>query len=191
MTDRLEPHDIRNPGTPDDQAYDVDLDTWATVTPSAAGKALVTSANYTSMRSLLSLVPGTNVQAYSTGIVYNVRVRNTIEEINAGKTLLSAVDGKKYRILNVKAIAYGGAVGATTTVDILGTQTSEVKLVTFAQADLTQSTVLTDAANGTVLADGASYKACDANTAITIGKTGSDLTTATGVDVIIQYVIEE
>ena len=190
MTDRLTPHDIRDPSTPSDQTYDADLDTWATVTPSSAGKALVAAGNYTAMRTLLSLTPGTDIQEYSAGTVLNVRLRNTIAEINAGKTLLAAVAGKSYRILNVKAIAYGGAVGATTTVDILGTQTTGVKLVTFAQADLAQSVVLSDVVDGTVLADGASYTACDVNTAITIGKTGSDLTTATGVDIILTYVIE-
>ena len=190
MTDRLSPHDVRDPGTLSYQPDDADLDVWATVTPSSAGKALVASANYTSMRVLLSLTPGTNVQAYSAATVLSVRVRSTVAEIKAGKDLLAAVTGKSYRILNVKAIAYGGAVGTTTTIDVLGTQSSGVKLVTFAQADLTQSAVLSDSANGTVLADGASYTACDAATAITIGQTGADADTATGVDVIIQYVIE-
>ena len=41
-----------------------------------------------------------------------------------------------------------------------------------------------------LLADGASFSACDANTAITIGKTGSSGTTATGIDVLLSYVIE-
>jgi len=79
-----------------------------------------------------------------------------------------------------------------TTVDLLGTQSSSgVKLVAYAQAQLTQSTVVYDGlTGGTVLADGASYQACDANTAITAGKTGSDVTTATGVDFVIEYVIE-
>ena len=78
-----------------------------------------------------------------------------------------------------------------TTVDVLGTQAAgSVKLVTFAQADLVQSAVLTDAADGTIIADGASYVACDVTTAITVGKTGGDIVTATGVDFIITYVIE-
>jgi hypothetical protein len=41
-----------------------------------------------------------------------------------------------------------------------------------------------------VLAAGASFVACDAGTAITIGKTGSTGTTATGVDVLLSYVLE-
>lgn len=122
----------------------------------------------------------------------NRRKRFTIAQINSGAELMPAVPGYKYRMLSAKAVAYGGAVGATTTVDILGTQgASSVKLVAFAQASLTQSTVLTAGVSGAaVLADGASFVACDAGTALTVGKTGSNLTTATGVDIILDYVIE-
>jgi hypothetical protein len=66
-----------------------------------------------------------------------------------------------------------------------------VKLVAYAQASLTQSTLLRDGASGsTLLADGASYVANDANTAITVNKTGASVTTATHIDVNFSYVIE-
>ena len=94
-------------------------------------------------------------------------------------------------MVNCKAIAVGGAAAAVTTVDVLGTQTTSQKLVAFAQANLTQSTVLTAGGTGTtVLADGASFVANDAGTAVTVGKTGSDVTTATHIDVIFDYVLE-
>lgn len=125
-------------------------------------------------------------------VVRNIRAKSTIAEVNAGKTLLPALDGYKYRMVDCLAIAIGGAAGAVTTVDILGTQTTEKKLVAYAQASLTQSTILrAGEAGAAVLADGASFVACDANKAITIGKTGSDITTATHVDVVLSYVIEE
>jgi hypothetical protein len=55
-------------------------------------------------------------------------------------------------------------------------------------AGLTRSAVLrAGATNATVLADGASFSECDANTAITIGKTGGDLATATHIDVLLTY----
>ena len=44
----------------DVQAYDADLATWAGLTPSLNAQSLVTAADYSAMRSLLSLVPGTN-----------------------------------------------------------------------------------------------------------------------------------
>jgi len=125
-------------------------------------------------------------------VALNHRHRVTIAEINAGHELLPAIAGKSYRMIQCQAIAYGGAVAATTTVDLLGTQgAGGVKLVAYAQASLTQSAVLVSGGTGAaVQADGASYIACNANTAITVGKTGADATTATGVDFILTYVIE-
>lgn len=124
--------------------------------------------------------------------VFSVRTRVPIASVNAGATLLPAVVGKKYRIVDCEVIAVGGAVGAVTTIDILGTQaTSSVKLVSFAQAQLTQSTVLYPGITGaTILADGASFAPCDANAAVTINITGSAATTATNIDVMINYALE-
>jgi len=48
----------------DVEAWDADLDTWATVTPSANGKSLVAGANYAAMKVLLDLEIGTDVLAY-------------------------------------------------------------------------------------------------------------------------------
>jgi len=124
------------------------------------------------------------------GAVVNVRQRFTIAEVNAGATLVPAVAGKSIRMVDCRAIAIGGAAGAVTTVDVLGTLTTARKLVAYAQANLTQSTVIgAGHAGGTVLADGASYTANDAGTAITVGKTGSNVTTATHIDVIFDYVL--
>ena len=126
-------------------------------------------------------------------MVQCVRRRFTIAQVNAGATILAAVGGIKFRMVSCKAIAVGGAAAAVTTVDILATAAAASrKLVAFAQANLTQSTVLTDGGTGgTVLADGASHTQNDANKAITIGKTGSDVTTATHIDVIFEYTAEE
>jgi hypothetical protein len=126
------------------------------------------------------------------GTTRSVRTRFTIAQVNAGATLLTAVPGMRYRMVSASAIAVGGAVGATTTVDILGTQSaSGVKLVAFAQANLTQNTQLTSGGTGAaILAGGLSYVLNDAGTAITVGVTGSAITTATHVDVIMTYVQE-
>lgn len=122
----------------------------------------------------------------------SARFRVLIANIIAGATLVAAIPLYKSRLIGCKAIAIGGAAGAVTTVDILATQgASVVKLVAFAQANLTQSTVLTaGGTGGAVLADGASYVQNDVNTAITIGQTGSNITTATAVDIILDYVVE-
>lgn len=124
--------------------------------------------------------------------VQNIRTRFTIAQINAGATLLAAIPGFKYRMVACSAISVGGAAAAVTTVDVLATQsTSSVKLVAFAQASLTQNTELKSGNSGAaILAGGVSYVANDANTAITVGKTNSDVTTATHIDVIFSYVVE-
>lgn len=124
-------------------------------------------------------------------VMYTRRTRFTIAQVNAGATLVAAIPGKSIRMVNCKAISVGGAAGAVTTVDVLGTASTSRKLVAFAQASLTQSAVLTAGGTGAaVLADGASYTANDAGTAVTVGKTGSNVTTATHIDVIFDYVVE-
>jgi hypothetical protein len=87
-------------------------------------------------------------------------------------------------------IAIGGNAQTATGVMVRGTQSaSVVKLMDAKVAGLTQSTLLRigTATNGLILADGASFVPNDANTAITIIKDGSDLATATNIDVLISY----
>ena len=123
------------------------------------------------------------------GVTHVHRHRVSTAEVNAGHELLPAISGYKYRIHDITLIAIGGNAATATTVDVLGTQSaSGVKLLAAAVAGLTRSAVLrAGATNATVLADGASFAECDANTAITIGKTGSDLATATHIDVLLTY----
>jgi hypothetical protein len=47
------------------QAWDAQLDTWATVTPSANGQSLVSAADYAAMRTLLDLEAGTDFYSVS------------------------------------------------------------------------------------------------------------------------------
>ncbi len=127
------------------------------------------------------------------GVVRSVRMRLTIAQVNAGATLVAAPGaGYALRLVDARAISVGGAAGAVTTVDVLGTQAaSSVKLAAFAQASLTQSAVLKAGGTGAaVLADGASFATNDANTAITAGKTNSDVTTATHIDFLLEYAVE-
>jgi len=123
----------------------------------------------------------------------SLRARVATANVNAGATLLPALPGYKYRLVDCRALAYGGAAAGVTTVDILGIQSAaSVKLVALAQASLTQSALLTaGGAGAAILADGASFVSCDANTPITIGITGSSMTTATGIDVLLGYTIEK
>lgn len=140
---------------------------------------------------VIHTLDGVNSRTFTPGVLYQVRRRCTAAEVNAGVTLLAAIAGFKYRMVNCSMIAYGGAVGAVTTIDVIGTQSTAQKLAAFAQASLTQSTELRAGDTGsTILADGASFVANDVNTAITVGITGSNVTVATGVDVILEYAVE-
>lgn len=129
--------------------------------------------------------------AGSAGGILNVRKRFTIAQINAGATLIPALPGIKIRMVDGFAISVGGAAAAVTTVDILATLTSSRKLVAFGQAALTQSALIrAGGTGGVILADGASFTANDAGTAVTVGKTGSDVTTATHIDISCTYSLE-
>jgi len=134
-------------------------------------------------------------QAVRTAMTMGVRTRFTIAQVNAGATLVAAVKGMAHRIVDLTMIAIGGAAETATSVDIIGTRSAAtVRPFVVAVAALTQSAVVKpNSANVTVLADGASYTALDENTAITIGTQsgGSDLATATHIDVILSYAAEE
>lgn len=126
------------------------------------------------------------------GGLLTIRRSYTIAEINAGATVLPALTHFGYRMVDSYAIAYGGNVGGTTGVDLTATLSTARKLVAYKTAGLTQSTMLRagTATNGVLLADGASFTRNDVNTAVTVIKDGSDLTTATGVIISVSFVIE-
>jgi hypothetical protein len=137
-------------------------------------------------------IDGANKRVIITDTVRQLRRRCTTAEINAGVTLLAALPGYKYRMVDAAAIAIGGNAATTTGVDITATLSTARKLVAFKTAGLTQSTLLRagTATNGVLLADGASHTANDANTAITVIKDTADLATATAIDILLSYVIE-
>jgi hypothetical protein len=128
------------------------------------------------------------------GVTKTQRTRATTAQVNAGLTLLPAVPGVKWRLVNCTMIAIGGNAATATSVDLLGTKAAAAsRPVVNAIAGLTRSAVLNMGdANSVVLADGASYTAHDANTAISVVKQsgGSNLATATHVDVILTYVAD-
>lgn len=139
-----------------------------------------------------ALIDLNGIEATQDTGAFAIRSRLTIAQVNAGATLLPALPGFRYRLQNARMVAVGGAAGAVTTVDVLGTQAAtSVKLLAGAQASLLQSAVITaGGTGGAVLADGASFASCDVNTAITASKTGSNVTTSTHVDFLLDYVIE-
>lgn len=139
-----------------------------------------------------ALVELNSLEAAPDMTLLSARFRSTIAEVNAGKVLLPAIPGFRYRVSNIRMIGIGGFISVISSVDILATQSAaSVKLFAGLQPNMTQSTVLTAGGTGTtVLADGASFAPNDVNTPITISKTGGTALTATHVDVLIDYVLE-
>lgn len=128
---------------------------------------------------------------YDTGAMRTVRVRATAAEVNAsgGKEVLPAIEGKKYRMVDCKLIAVGGDAANATGVQI---KCDTTVLVDAKIAALTDSTVARAGdSNVNVLDDGASFVAQAANKSIVVVKDGSNLATATHIDVLLDYVIEE
>lgn len=118
-----------------------------------------------------------------------LRTRVTLAQLNAGFTLLPAVPGFIYALIDAVLIAVGGAATTGTSVNIIGTRAAApVQLVVVAIAALTQSAVVrAGAANAVVLADGASFTPLDVNTPITIITVGSAMTVMTNIDVTLEY----
>lgn len=125
------------------------------------------------------------------GKVLHLRQRVTTANVNAGTTLLAAMPGLRYRVVDVSLISIGGAASGATSVDVRATQSaSGVNLLAAAVAGLTQNTLLrAGATNAAILAGGVSFVANDVNTAITLNATGT-LATSTNIDVLLSYVIE-
>lgn len=126
----------------------------------------------------------------NTGVQF-ARVRVTIAQINAGFTILPALAGLQYQIVDLIQIAIGGTPGTATAITVLGTVAAAgATLFSTTVATLTQSArILVNTAGVTALADGASFVPLDANTAVTVGKTGGTADTATNIDFLISYVL--
>ena len=132
-------------------------------------------------------------------VLFHLRTRVTVAQLNAGFTLLPAIAGKNYRIVDAAMLAVGGAGTTATSVNIIGTRAAApVQLFVAAVARLVQSVRLVTgtpfatagAESLTTLADGASFTPLDANTGITVITVGSAMTVLTNLDVSLAYVIE-
>ena len=108
--------------------------------------------------------------------------------------MIPAIVGRQIRIIDCEVIAYGGAVSSSTAtgVALSGTRSGAVVIFGINKAQLGQSVYNHFGTTSTViLADGASFSALDANTAVTFAAAGgTDLAGATGIDVILTYAVE-
>lgn len=133
-------------------------------------------------------------------VLLTQRTRVTLAQLNAGFTLLAAIAGFKYRLIDARLTAIGGNATTGTSVNIIGTRAAgAVQLIVAAVARLVQSVrnvtgtpFATAGAEALVtLADGASFTPLDVNTGITIITVGSAMTVMTNIDVDLSFAIEE
>ena len=130
------------------------------------------------------------------GVTHTLRHRVATAEVNAGHVVLPAIPGFKYPIVDCKMIAITGNAATANSVDLLATQGGSAvrPVVNAIGATFNRSVVLRMGASGSaVLADGASFAAMDANTAISITKQtgGSGLGTASHIDLLLDYTVEK
>jgi hypothetical protein len=133
--------------------------------------------------------------AIQLGVVQNLRTRTLAAAVihTAQTTLLAGITGYKYRIIDITMISTVANASTATAVVVNGTQgTSVVALVSNTVGALTDSAkvLMGTTANSSILADGASYVACDSGAGITIASTVAGLGGSTAIDTNITYVIE-
>lgn len=121
-------------------------------------------------------------------LVHTVRARVDAAGVNAGTKILDVSDAYKVRMVDCTMIAIGGTAGGATGVQV---KCGSTVLINAAVAGLGQSVVArAGATHIAVLANGASFVAQGAGDDVIVIKDGSDLTTATHIDVIFSYVLE-
>jgi hypothetical protein len=119
-----------------------------------------------------------------------MRKRFTIAD-QRRRTLLPAIPGLKYRMVDAKAIAIGGAVTRSPRSTSTPRKPRQPKLVAFAQASLTQSTVLTSGGAGAAGPRGRRVvHANDVGTRSRSARPARTITVATNIDVEFTYSLE-
>lgn len=129
-------------------------------------------------------------------VVKSVRKRFTAAQVNAsgGTPVVEGIPGHKLRLVNATLVAVGGNSAGATHVELASKQgESAVKLVRVAVAGLADNAVtnMFAASNVTLLNAGASLASNNAGEPINITRVTNNLTGATHVDVILEYVVEE
>ena len=123
-------------------------------------------------------------------VVYCLNDSVSLAEIKAGKTILAAVAGRTVTVVDWSVTAIGGAATAATAVTLSDTAGSPVLIATIAVAALTEDAVVKPN-TATHVTDGAAGigRGLTAAKGITAEQTGSDMTTLTSLQVVIQYTI--
>jgi hypothetical protein len=114
------------------QAADGDLTTYANITPSANVQSLLGAADYSAMRTQLSLVPGTNVQAYDAdlatyaGITPSANIQTLLgaADYAAMRTQLGLVIGTNVQAYDADLATWSGVTPGSGVATFLATPSS-------------------------------------------------------------------
>lgn len=133
---------------------------------------------------------GENLKPYPTACV---AVKNvTLAELNAGATVLPGRTGFSYAVTGFTVVARGGNAAAATAVTLSTTDSAPALIATIPIALLEEDQGATQGSdNGTAdVTLGPSFGIeGTVGKGVTVEKTGSAMTTATGFDVVVNYVI--
>lgn len=127
----------------------------------------------------------TNIDTANANAVHTAIVTATLAEINAGKTLVAGVTGKKITVLNFIERVLGN-FAATTSVDVQSSNVTPVKVAVAAVAALTTGAVLIPGTANVTL--GAGFGAqLGTGDGLVVANVGSAATTGTSITYTITY----
>lgn len=127
---------------------------------------------------------GTNPSYISGAITAQVSV--SLAELNAGKTIIAAVTGKQIVVLDFNFVM-DGAFGTLTSAE-LEDSSATVNVCSLAQAQMTDDAVLTKGITGVTLGVGIA-EGITVSEALVITVTGAAADTATGLTVVVTYML--
>lgn len=141
-----------------------------------------TMANFISKN---AIQPVANTALISNGAVFGISSVCTLAQLNAGKILIPAVDGKKIHVVGFAA-RVSGNMAAATSFDITDDNTSAVAIQSIAVAAATDGAYLVDGT--TNVTRGAGYFGdCTTGKNVQIKTVGTAATTGTSITVDLLY----
>jgi len=119
-------------------------------------------------------------------MVHGLVVDVSAAEVNAGHVIVTVPTGRQFQLVNLEQIAIGGTAAGATAITVAGSAT----IASTTAATLVENALVGMHTSGvTLLVAGASFTAQTAGTDISVGRTDSDLITATSIRFIISYLL--
>jgi len=135
----------------------------------------------------LSVTAGTITGPAEGSVVYNLMVDATATEIKNGHVLVTVPAARVFRLVDVKAVAYGNTCTTSTAMTLTATS----PLVVYTTANLVRNTLLDMTSTGVAVpVDGAAFAAQAAGADLSILDETADTAGCTGVRFVITYALD-